>query len=251
MDDVYRNAGVGRGEKVERESRAAFIILLNDLDVSASHMDRLVKDLLSAPVIPQSFSAEGVDAARASISSFSSIVPKFQSILRVGVEQLFNQLLRPKLRTLLTDVYKEVSYVLDEDAYTAAEYQDVVRKRFVKAWEGLVDGYKDSLTENNYHLFFGLALDVLIRPWEKLVSSQRYNELGAVRFDRDMRAVTTYLFTQTAFGDVRDKFVRLQQIATLLNLDQEEDVDEFYNGSGITWKLSEQEARTIAGLRLS
>jgi len=31
---------------------------------------------------------------------------------------------------------------------------------------------------------------------------------------------------------------------------QEEDVDEFYNGSGITWKLSEQDARTIAGLRL-
>ena|ERR1700677_2236759 len=26
MDDVYRNAGVGRGEKVERESRAAFIV---------------------------------------------------------------------------------------------------------------------------------------------------------------------------------------------------------------------------------
>ena len=170
-------------------------ILLNDLDVSASHMDRLVKDLLGAPTIPQSFSAQEVDAARASISSFSSIVPKFQSILRVGVEQLFNQLLRPKLRTLLADVYKDVSYVLDEDAYTAAEYQDIVRKRFIKAWEGLVDGYKvrdeqsffyvrlvlnagqDSLTENNYHLFFGLALDVLIRPWEKLVSSQKYNEV--------------------------------------------------------------------------
>ena len=26
MDDVYRNPGVGRGEKVERESRAAFIV---------------------------------------------------------------------------------------------------------------------------------------------------------------------------------------------------------------------------------
>jgi conserved oligomeric Golgi complex subunit 4 len=32
--------------------------------------------------------------------------------------------------------------------------------------------------------------------------------------------------------------------------EQEEDVDEFYNGSGITWKLSEQEARSIASLRL-
>ncbi|KAH9174230.1 hypothetical protein EDB89DRAFT_2241827 [Lactarius sanguifluus] len=72
-------------------------ILLDDLDMSASHMDCLVKDLLAAAVIPQSFLAEEVNAARASISSFSSIVPKFQSILRVGVERLFNQLLRPKL----------------------------------------------------------------------------------------------------------------------------------------------------------
>jgi len=32
---------------------------------------------------------------------------------------------------------------------------------------------------------------------------------------------------------------------------QEEDVDEFFNGSGITWKLSEQEARAVAGLRVS
>jgi len=105
-------------------------------------MERLVKDLLSSPVIPQTFPAEEVEAGRTSISSLSSIVPKFQSTLRVGVEQLFNQLLRPKLRTLLADVYKDVSYVLDDDAYTAAEYQDVVRKRFIKAWEGLAEGYK-------------------------------------------------------------------------------------------------------------
>jgi hypothetical protein len=47
-----------------------------------------------------------------------------------------------------------------------------------------------------------------------------FSQLGAVRFDRDLRAITTYLSSQTAFGDVREKFVRLQQIATLLNLDQ-------------------------------
>ncbi len=105
-------------------------------------MERLVKDLFSSPVIPQTFPVEEIEAARTSISSLSSVVPKFQSTLRVGVEQLFNQLLRPKLRTLLADVYKDVSYVLDDDAYAAAEYQDVVRKRFIKAWEGLAEGYK-------------------------------------------------------------------------------------------------------------
>lgn len=50
--------------------------------------------------------------------------------------------MRPKLRNLIGDVYKDASYVLDDDGYSVAEYQDLVRKRFVKAWEGLVDGYK-------------------------------------------------------------------------------------------------------------
>ena len=61
---------------------------------------------------------------------------------QAGVEQLFNQLLRPKLRTFIPDIYKDVSYVLDDDTYAAAELQDTVRKRFVKAWEALIDGYK-------------------------------------------------------------------------------------------------------------
>ena len=33
--------------------------------------------------------------------------------------------------------------MLDEEGYAAADYQDLPRKRFIKAWEGLVvDGYK-------------------------------------------------------------------------------------------------------------
>ena len=59
-----------------------------------------------------------------------------------GLEQLFNQLLRPKFRTFIPDLYKDISYVLDEDGYSTADYQDLARKRFIKAWEVLVDGYK-------------------------------------------------------------------------------------------------------------
>jgi len=78
----------------------------------------------------------------------------------------------------------------------------------------------------------------------------KFTELGAIRFDRDLRSITTYLGSQTAFGDAREKFVRLQQMSTLLNLDSEEDVDEFYNSSGITWKLTATEARGIALLKI-
>ena len=61
---------------------------------------------------------------------------------QAGIEQLFNQLLRPKLRMFIPDVYKDVSYILDDDTYATAEYNDIVRKRFIRAWEGLVEGYK-------------------------------------------------------------------------------------------------------------
>jgi hypothetical protein len=39
-------------------------------------------------------------------------------------------------------MYKDISYVLDEYGYASADYQDLVRKRFVNAWEILIDGYK-------------------------------------------------------------------------------------------------------------
>lgn len=67
---------------------------------------------------------------------------KFRGVLKSGLDHLFNQLVRPKLRPLLSDVYKDVSYKLDDDAYNEAEYRDDVRKRFVKAWDGLLSGYK-------------------------------------------------------------------------------------------------------------
>jgi conserved oligomeric Golgi complex subunit 4 len=136
-------------------------ILLNDLDVSSSHMEHLIKDLVASDAVSQCFLDSEVGSVIESISSFTSLVPKFRSTLRVspltvwtshvysrvchsqaGIEQLFNQLLRPKLRMFIPDVYKDVTYVLDDDSYAAAEYNDVIRKRFIKAWEALVEGYK-------------------------------------------------------------------------------------------------------------
>ncbi|KAF5386630.1 hypothetical protein D9615_001767 [Tricholomella constricta] len=253
LDDVYRtgsSGAVSRGEKAERDNRVAFIIMLNDLDISSSHLERLMRDLSGNQTINQHFIEQNQRAIKNHLSAFSNLVSKLRSTLRLGIEQMFNQLMRPKLRTLISDVYKDISYVLDDDAYSTAEYQDTVRKRFIKAWESLVDGYKDTFTESNYRLIFGLTLDVILRPWEKFIITLKFTELGAVRFDRDLRSITAYLASQTAFGDAREKFVRIQQISTLLNLDNEEDVEEFYNSSGITWKLSSIEARAIAGLKL-
>ncbi|ESK88432.1 intra-golgi transport-related protein [Moniliophthora roreri MCA 2997] len=252
LQDVYRNAppGQSRNEKIDRDNRNAYITILNDLDVSSSHLERLTRDLSSNGPINQFFMVTQQDAAKGQLASLSGLTTKFKSTVRVGVEQLFNQLVRPKLKTFISEVYKDVSYVLDDDAYSNAEYHDLVRKRFIKKWEQLTNGYKDTLSDTNYRVFFGLVLDTLLRPWEKFMLGFKFTELGAIRFDRDLRSIITYLSPHNVFGDAREKFVRLQQMSTLLNLDSEEDVDEFYNGSGISWKLTSQEARTIVTLKV-
>lgn len=64
--------------------------------------------------------------------------------LQSGLEQLFNQLTRPRLRAILDECYKDVAYLLDEESFAEADEVDIVRKRFARAWEGLVGGYKVS-----------------------------------------------------------------------------------------------------------
>lgn len=43
---------------------------------------------------------------------------------------------------MLDDIYRDVSYNLDEDTFAEAEDLDIVRKRFIRAWEQLIDGYR-------------------------------------------------------------------------------------------------------------
>ncbi|WVF70902.1 hypothetical protein IAT40_005697 [Kwoniella sp. CBS 6097] len=230
-------------DRREKDQRSAFIIHLNDLDISADYMERLLDEIMAS--LPQVFLETELDTVRDEIETFREISNRFRTACKTGLEQLFNQLTRPRLRGLLDDCYKDVTYLLDEDTFAEAEETDLVRKRFVRAWEGLVAGYKDSLTDHNYQTFFNMTVEVLVRPWEKMILSMRFTELGAIRFERDVRAVANYLSSQTTFGGARDKFTRLQQIATILNLDADEDPEEFYSNSGVPWRISKTEYNSI------
>ena len=61
------------------------------------------------------------------------------------MDQLFTQLTRARLRPILTEAYRDVSYLLDDDAFSEAEFQDPVRRRFIKGWETVLAGYEVSL----------------------------------------------------------------------------------------------------------
>ena len=98
-----------------------------------------------------------------------------------------------------------------------------------------------------------MALDALLKPWEALVMGMRFTELGALKFDKDIRAIMAFLESQTTLP-VRERFSRLQQMSYVLNLDGDDDEGDLYQNavaSGVSWRLSMAEVRSVRGLRLS
>jgi hypothetical protein len=103
-DDVYKNYSTPsnvRPDRVERENRVTFIvssvflylsmdvqkfcqILLNDFDVSISHLERLIRDLCDSALITQHFIEEEQFIVKEKILSLSTLTTRLKSSLRVS-----------------------------------------------------------------------------------------------------------------------------------------------------------------------
>ena len=202
LDDVYRGSAHGGGQRNEKNERELFIvritnfkrlydlltsssqILLNDLDTSASHTSRLISDISSSPTIPQTYPRTVVPALTSALSTLLNLIPTFKGLLTTSLDQLFNQLLRPRLRQLLAETYHNITYVLDEGAYEGAESADLIKKRFVRGWENLMSGYKEWFTEDNYREFWSLCVEMVVKHWEKLLHGMRFSEVCIDSFNR-------------------------------------------------------------------
>ncbi|CEH14887.1 Golgi transport complex COD1 protein [Ceraceosorus bombacis] len=272
MEGVWRSASSSmavdgpRKEAATREMKTTFIVYLNVLSVSADYTNRILTDLTTEQLLSQSFDERQIEEAASIVQGLSGLVARMRSAVRTELDQLFNQLTKPRLKAILLEAYQDVSYMLDDDAHAEAEYSDPVRRRFLKGWEIVLSGYKTLFDESNWEAYFVLTLDALVRPWEKMAMGMRYTELGALRFDKDVRTITTYLSTQTRTSSVREKFTRLQQISYVLNLDESEvfadakdpnadaqgkDLYEDAAAAGMAWRLSAEEVRNVRALRVA
>lgn len=89
------------------------------------------------------------------------------------MDQVISQLVRPRLRTLPAELLKDVTYLLDEDAFSSADYQDIVRKRFIKSWEALVDGFVVSVLNASLHVCSRFVRPIVCVHGHKLSSLRR------------------------------------------------------------------------------
>lgn len=96
----------------------------------------------------------------------------------------------------------------------------------------------------------GALVDSVVSRLEAIFWQKRFNWLGGLQLERDMRTLVNQLSEQTA-RSVRDKFARLTQMATVLNVETPEEVLDFWgeNAGSITWRLSSVEVKRALSLR--
>jgi COG4 transport protein len=87
---------------------------------------------------------------------------------------------------------------------------------------------------------------------EPRIRRKKFTLLGGLQFDSDIRALVSF-FTLRSTRKCRDKFVRLLQIATVLNLESPHEFIQYWNrssGSNYQWQVSVEEVKAIMALRV-
>ncbi|XP_030488654.2 conserved oligomeric Golgi complex subunit 4 [Cannabis sativa] len=221
---------------------------LNNMDVSSEYVLKLKHEIEEqcAEVFPAPADREKVKSCLSELGDMSST---FKQVLSAGLEQLVGTV-TPRIRPLLDNV-ATISYELSEAEYADNEVNDPWVQRLLHAVETNVAWLQPLMTSNNYDSFVHLVIDFIVKRLEVIMMQKRFSQLGGLQLDRDARALVSH-FSGMTQRTVRDKFARLTQMATILNLEKVSEILDFWgeNSGPMTWRLTPAEVRRVLGLRV-
>ena len=91
----------------------------------------------------------------------------------------------------------------------------------------------------------------MVVDFERQITKVRFNQLGAMLLDKHIRTLSSYL-TSSASWSTRDKFTKLNQISTLLNMERAQEIYDYWGSKSgsLSWRLNATEVRQILALRI-
>ncbi|KAI3778414.1 hypothetical protein L2E82_07690 [Cichorium intybus] len=221
---------------------------LNNMDVSSEYVLKLRHEIEDqcAQVFPTPNDRERIKSCLSELVETSNA---FQKALISSLEHLVGTVthrIRPVLDTVAT-----VTYELSESEYAENEVNDPWVQRLLHAVETNTSWLQPLLTANNYDSFVHLVIDFIVKRLEVIMMQKRFSQLGGLQLDRDVRALVSH-FSGMTQRTVRDKFARLTQMATILNLEKVSEILDFWgeNAGPMTWRLTPAEVRRVLGMRL-
>lgn len=240
------------GQDGAEKAREEFLTALNDADASAQ-ASRALLDLLRAETF-STFDTHDKDVKNAKIDGclgqLTDTAVKFDQTASRGVDRLIEAAVKQRVK-MIAERLADHGHVLDDAQFDEYEAGDAFVEHFVTALDALLAQYKACLTEANGRRFFDSVLDEACKQLERCALRCEFNRLGALLFDKRIREITTYYADAGGGYSTREKFARLTQIASLLNVDTVAEAKEFYQtSSNIAWRIPASDIRKILNTRL-
>ena len=262
-----------------------FVLLVNTLDMATQYLAKVVSDHMGVPVEededPQGMQASGAGAVPLRIPAatapavlahlgeaypfdndaghvantlanfYQSFAANAGDLCSEGVQVLFNQVVKPRLRPLLADTFRDADYALTElDLEAWAEQQqqqqqsdvlmdldellESVSRRFEQGWsDGLMRPLGRVMTPRSFRQLADLAARHLAKMLEKRVWSQlgRTSAYGAIRMERDLNGIVGAVARGSSSYGVRELFAKTTQILMVANMEEDE-WEELGGGAG-------------------
>uniref|UniRef100_A0A8C4QWS1 Conserved oligomeric Golgi complex subunit 4 n=1 Tax=Eptatretus burgeri TaxID=7764 RepID=A0A8C4QWS1_EPTBU len=232
---------------------------LQDLQRGVSSAVSLVQSGAASLVQPGRFEPRPVDSSQEAQRVFlvtlnnaelcCEYIHTLNSSLEEGISDLNNSSIKPQVKPWISN-FLSVSHNIEEEEFNDYEANDPWVQQFILNLEQMMTEFKTSLSLRIYEQLLVLVTSMIAVELEKVVMKATFSRLGGLQFDKDLRALVAYL-TSVSSWSVRDKFARLSQIGTILNLERVSEILDYWgpNSGPLTWRLSPSEVRKVLTLR--
>ncbi|UKZ85779.1 uncharacterized protein TrAFT101_001625 [Trichoderma asperellum] len=271
-DESYPKAAVQGGFPPE-DKIIQFIVLINSLDMANEYLVRIIHGRIGSPdesaqhkeevdaQLKQSFPFDrDVTAVIGALRSLeTAFLGKTNELLNEAVQVLFNQVVKLRLRPVLSDTFRDADYTLTEEdiAEIAQENDeseevvlDQVSRRFEHGWDQLMKAIGRIMTPGTFSSLMDMTARYLSRILEKRILGYggRTSAYGAIRMERDFSAIVDVV--SRGNYSVKEVFSRVMQLLMVANMEDDEwDEIMVQDGEdGIDWVLTEDEKRRARSL---
>eukprot|EP00096_Caligus_rogercresseyi_P000511 TRINITY_DN10984_c0_g1_i1.p1 TRINITY_DN10984_c0_g1~~TRINITY_DN10984_c0_g1_i1.p1 ORF type:complete len:746 (-),score=240.52 TRINITY_DN10984_c0_g1_i1:1-2100(-) len=233
-----------QGGDSERQ-RILFLTYLNNAESGMEYVTRLQDSLRarlsSSNMIKSDYEKAKIDNC---LGGLPSARDRLRSVLNQGLQQLRQSSAKPRIKPWVDGFG---NHDIDEEEFDCNEANDPFIQQLIINLDGLLSSFKSSLTPSNYEAFISIVSEEVTSQLEKMVFKSSFSRLGGLQFDREVRSLVSFLTSVTTWT-IRDKFARLNQIATILNIEELSEIAEIWRSAN--WRLSSGDLKQVLNLRV-
>uniref|UniRef100_A0A4W3IYG8 Conserved oligomeric Golgi complex subunit 4 n=2 Tax=Callorhinchus milii TaxID=7868 RepID=A0A4W3IYG8_CALMI len=241
-----------KGIESTDEAKQSFLVSLNNVELCSENLLTLKKNLENdcTKLFSQGLGAELAQAKIDScLSDLAAVSNKFRDLLQEGLAELNSTAVKPQLKPWING-FLSVTHNIEEEEFNDYEANDPWVQQFIVNLEQLMAEFKVGLSPVIYDHLTSLMTSLIAIELEKVVLKSTFSRLGGLQFDKELRSLVAYL-TSVITWTIRDKFARLSQMATVLNLERVTEILDYWgqNSGPLTWRLTPAEVRQVLALR--